>query len=144
MFDRISHIGIVVNDLDEALAIWRDKLGFRVVDEQQFDVEGIRSVFVSVAGQRGEMTIELMEPLDKSDMNNPVARRLARKGEGFYHLAVVAGDVGATAKALEEKGFAVIERPAVGKATQGRWLTHPKAANGIMIEGIPEWRETGL
>jgi len=144
MFDRISHIGIVVHDLAEALAIWRDELGFKIVDEQQFDVEGIHSVFVSISGKPGEMTIELMEPLDKSDMDNPVARRLARKGEGFYHLAVVAGDVAATGKALANKGFPVIERPAVGSAAQGRWLIHPKAASGIMIEGIPEWRETGL
>jgi methylmalonyl-CoA epimerase len=143
MFDRISHIGVVVNDLDDALAVWRDQLGFRIVDEQRFDVEGIRSVFVNLSGRPGEMTIELMEPLDKADMDNPVARRLARNGEGFYHLAVVAGDVAATGKALEASGLAVLARPAVGKATQGRWLTHPKTTNGVMIEGIPEWSETG-
>jgi methylmalonyl-CoA/ethylmalonyl-CoA epimerase len=142
VFDRISHIGVVVRDLGEALAIWRDRLGFRVFDEQRFEAEGIRSVFLSVSGRPGEMAIELMEPLDPSDMGNPVARRLANRGEGFYHLAVVTANVAAAGETLERRGFPVIERPAVGDATQGRWLIHPKAASGVMVEGIEEWGET--
>ena len=142
MFDRISHVGVVVHDLDRALGIWRDRLGFRVFDERRFDAEGIRSVFLSASGRPGEMAIELMQPLDASDMSNPVARRLATKGEGFYHLAVVTADVGASGSTLAERGLRVIDRPAVGAATQGRWLVHPKDASGVMIEGIEEWSGT--
>ena len=138
MLNRISHIGIVVNDIEEALRVWRDKLGFKQFSAARFDVEGIRSVFLSLSGQPGEMSIELMEPVDKSDMGNPVARRLARTGEGFYHLAVVTDDVPASGKALERKSLPIIERPPVGAAAQGRWLIHPKAANGVMVEGIEE------
>jgi len=139
MLNRISHIGIVVNDMQAALRIWRDKLGFKQFSEARFDVEGIRSVFLSLSGDPGEMSIELMEPVDKSDMGNPVARRLAKVGEGFYHLAVVTDDVAASGKALERESLPIIERLPVGAATQGRWLIHPKAANGIMVEGIEEW-----
>lgn len=142
MFDRISHIGVLVRDLDQALSIWRDGLGFEVFDERRFDVEGIRSVFLSVPGRTGGFAIELMQPLDPSDMTNPVARRLATKGEGFYHLAVVTGDVGGSGETLEKRGFPVIQRPAVASGAQGRWLIHPKAANGIMIEGVEEWTPT--
>ena len=42
MFNRISHVGVVVNDIEEALRIWRDKLGFKQFSEAHFDVEGIR------------------------------------------------------------------------------------------------------
>ncbi len=139
MFNRISHIGVVVNDIETALHIWRDKLGFKQFSEAHFDVEGIRSVFLSLSGKAGEMSIELMEPVDKSDMNNPVARRLATRGEGFYHLAVVSDDVAVSGRSLAEQSLPVIDRPPVESATQGRWLIHPKAANGIMIEGIEEW-----
>ncbi len=140
MFNRISHIGVVVGDMEQALGIWRDKLGFKQFSEATFEAEGIHSVFLSLSGRSGEMTIELMQPLDEADMSNPVARRLARSGEGFYHLALVTDDVAAAGRALEEKSFPVIDRPAVGSATQARWLIHPKAANGIMIEGIEEWK----
>jgi methylmalonyl-CoA epimerase len=139
MFDRISHIGIVVHDIEAALRIWRDGLGFKQFAEERFEVEGIRSVFLSVSGRPGEMSIELMEPLDKSDMTNAVARRLATRGEGFYHLAVVTEDVAASGDALRAKAFPLIDRPPVGAFTQGRWLIAPKGANGVMVEGIEEW-----
>jgi methylmalonyl-CoA/ethylmalonyl-CoA epimerase len=141
MFTRISHIGVVVGDMARALRVWRDELGFRQFAEAHFEVEGIRSVFLSVSGNPGEMSIELMEPVDKSDMSNPVARRLARRGEGFYHLALVTDDVAATGRALAARSFPVIDRPPVGAARQGRWLLHPKAASGVMIEAIEEWKD---
>jgi methylmalonyl-CoA epimerase len=141
MFERISHIGIVVADIDAALRVWRDGLGFKQFSEARFEVEGIRSVFLSLSGKPGEMSVELMEPLDKTDMQNPVARRLARSGEGFYHLALVTDDVDASGKKLAEHGFPVMERPPVGGAVQGRWLVHPKAASGVMLEGIEEWKD---
>jgi hypothetical protein len=86
------------------------------------------------------MSVELMEPIDKSDMSNPVARRLARSGEGFYHLAVVTDDVAAAGRVLAARSLPLIDRPPVGAGRQGRWLVHPKAANGVMIEGIEEWK----
>ncbi|HBZ71832.1 MAG TPA: hypothetical protein DEP35_19725 [Deltaproteobacteria bacterium] len=144
MFDRISHIGVVVNDIEQALRIWRDQLGFKPFSEAHFDVEGIHSVFLSLSGRPGEMSIELMEPVDKADMTNPVARRLAKSGEGFYHLAIVTDDVAASGKTLAQRSFSIIERPAVGAATQGRWLIHPRTANGVMIEGIEEWKDVHL
>ena len=101
MFDRISHIGVVVEDMGQALGVWRDKLGFKQFAEASFEAEGIRSVFLSVSGNSGEMTIELMEPVDKTDMDNPVARRLAKAGEGFYHLLAQSLDP----RGLQSLGF---------------------------------------
>jgi methylmalonyl-CoA/ethylmalonyl-CoA epimerase len=129
--------------MENALRTWRDKLGFRQFSSATFDVEGIRSVFLSLSGKSGEMSIELMEPIDKSDMSNPVARRLAKAGEGFYHLAVVADDVAASGKELARRTLPIIERPPVGNAEQGRWLVPPKAATGVMVEGIEEWEDWG-
>ena len=139
MFKRISHIGIVVADREKALSLWRDQFGLKQFAEMRIEVEGIHSVFLSVSGKAGEMGIELMEPLDKSDMSNPVARRLAQKGEGFYHIAVVSGDVGGAGRTLKEGGLTLFERPAVVEGDVGRWLVHPKSANGVMVEGIAEW-----
>lgn len=139
MFDRISHFGIVVNNMDDALANWEGKLGFKKFVDTVFEEESIRSVFLSVSGKAGEMAIELMEPLDKEDMENPVARRLRKSGEGFYHLAVVTDDIPGSGKALSASGLPVMERPPVGNAKEGRWLVHPKSANGVMVEGIEEW-----
>lgn len=139
MFERISHLGIVVEDLDQALSIWEGVFGFKKFAETVFEEEKIRSVFINVSGVSGEMAIELMEPLDKDDMSNPVARRLRTSGEGFYHLAVVSDDIPGSAAQLESAGLPIIQRPPVGNSNEGRWLVHPKAASGVMVEGIEEW-----
>ena len=144
MLDRISHIGVIVHDHTQALGFWRDVLGLKQFAEAEIAVEGIRSVFLSASGEPGEMTIELMQPLDKSDMNNAVARRLAQKGEGIYHLCVVVDDIPKSTARMKALGMPLLERAPVEDGVPGRWLVHPKAANGVMVEGIEEWRGTGL
>ena len=139
MFERISHIGIVVADREKALSIWRDQFGLKQFAEMKIEVEGIHSVLLSVSGNAGEMAIELMEPLDKTDMSNPVARRLAEKGEGFYHVAVVVDNVAEAGEQLKQRGLRLVERPSVVEGDAARWLVHPRAANGVMVEGVEEW-----
>ena len=136
MTRRITHFGIVVNDADSACKLWCESFGMKKADEMRIEEERIRSIFISVDGTRNGMSIELMEPLDKSDMTNAVARRLARRGEGFYHVCLEVDSVGETAAALEARGMRVIHRDAVGGGDEGRWLVHPKDANGVMVEGI--------
>lgn len=136
MFKRISHIGVVVNDLAAAEKFWSETYGLTKYAEYETEVEGIRACLMSVSGEGGEMSIELMEPLDKSDMDNAVARRLARNGEGFYHLAAEVDDVDASAKQLEQQGLQVIKRAGINENATGRWVLHPKASNGILVEGI--------
>jgi len=139
VFDRISHIGILVADREKALSIWRDQFGLKQFAEMKIEVEGIHSVLLSVSGNAGEMAIELMEPLDKTDMSNPVARRLAEKGEGFYHVAVVVDNVAEAGEQLKQRGLRLVERPSVVEGDAARWLVHPRAANGVMVEGVEEW-----
>ena len=106
------------------------------ISELEIAVEGICSVFLSVGGTADEMTIELMEPLDKADLSNAVARRLAKSGEGFYHLAVEVGDIQGSSQSLAGQGLTVLQRPATSDQHAPRWLVHPKDANGVMVEGI--------
>lgn len=136
MIDRISHIGILVDDLERATQFWCGTYGLKKYAEYETDVEGIRACLLSVGGTREEMSIELIEPLDKTDMRNPLARRLADTGEGFYHLAVVVDDVAASAGSLETQGLPVMHRLPVEGLTGERWLVHPRASNGVMVEGI--------
>lgn len=141
MFDRISHIGIVVQNMEKSLALWKTAFGFEQVKEYRSESEGIHCVLLAVPGQQNRMVLEFMEPLNKEDMSNPVARRLKRSGEGFYHLCGVVTDVDGTAATLKEKGLTVIERPPATEGDEPRWLTHPKSSNGIIVEGVMEWLE---
>jgi len=131
---RISHIGVLVHDADAATKLWTEAFGFKKIDERRIDVEGIRSVFVSVGGTWDEFVIEIMEPLDKADMTNALSKRLASVGEGFYHLCIEVDDVEGSGKELEARGMTVLMREAID--AEPRWLVHPKDANGVMVESI--------
>ncbi len=133
---KISHIGVLVHDADAATKLWTESFGFKKFEDRKIEVEGIRSVFISVGGTWDEMVIEIMEPLDKSDMTNALARRLATVGEGFYHLCIEVDDVEASGRDLVERGMRVIMRDPVDADASPRWLVHPKDANGVMVEAL--------
>jgi methylmalonyl-CoA epimerase len=134
MAAQISHIGNVVRDLDSAVKLWSENFGMKEFRRTDIAVEGIRSAFLSAHGTPDEMFIELMEPTDKADMSNAVARRLARAGEGFYHLALRVDDVDGMGKTLTDKGLTLIERAPVGEGAKRRWVVHPKSSSGVLVE----------
>jgi len=136
MLERISHIGVLVHDLDTAARHWHETFGLIRYLDYVAECEGIKACLLSPGGTREEMSVELIEPLDKSDMTNPLARRLAEQGEGFFHLAVITRDVAASAAALTAQGFHPIARPPVPGVTGDRWLLHPRSCNGVLVEGV--------
>jgi methylmalonyl-CoA/ethylmalonyl-CoA epimerase len=136
MATQITHIGVVVRDLDAAVQLWSENFGMKEFHRAEIAVEGIRSAFLSPHGTPDEMYIELMEPTNKADLTNAVARRLARKGEGVYQLALRVEDVEGTGKTLADKGLKVIERAPVGQGAKLRWVVHPKSSNGVLVELI--------
>ncbi|MDP6813446.1 MAG: VOC family protein [Alphaproteobacteria bacterium] len=134
--NKISHFGILVHDADAATELWTESFGFKKFDDRRIEVEGIRSVFISVGGTWDEMVIEIMEPLDKSDMSNALSKRLASVGEGFYHVCLEVDDVEGSGKELEARGMRVLMRDPTDPGASPRWLVHPKDANGVMVESV--------
>jgi len=133
---KISHFGILVHDADAATELWTGSFGLQKFDDRKIEVEGIRSVFVSVGGTWDEMVIEIMEPLDKADMTNALSKRLASVGEGFYHVCLEVADVEGSGKELVDRGMTVLMREPTGPGASARWLVHPKDANGVMVESV--------
>lgn len=133
---KISHIGVLVHDADAATKRWTESFGFRKFEDRRIEVEGIRSVFISVGGTWDEMVIEIMEPLDKSNMSNALSRRLATAGEGFYHLCLDVEDVEGSGKELSSRGMTVMMREPIDGDASARWLIHPRDANGVMVEAL--------
>ena len=136
MLDRISHIGVLVHDLEAAARFWCETYGLVRYLDYVAECEGLKACLLSPHGRREEMSIEIIEPLDKTDLDNPIARRLATHGEGFFHLAVIVDDVAQSAATLETRGLPVMHRPPVPGVTGARWVLHPRASNGILVEGV--------
>lgn len=126
MIKKINHLGIAVQNLDEALAFYRDVLGLTPTHEETF--EGMRIAFIPV----GESELELLEPCDA---DGPIARFLDKHGPGIQHVAFEVDDVDATVADLQAKGARLIDTVARPGADNTRIaFLHPKGTHGVLIE----------
>jgi methylmalonyl-CoA/ethylmalonyl-CoA epimerase len=130
MITRMSHVGIVVNDLKKAQDVWVNTFGLSIASSGFIEAEGIKNSFLKV----GSNFIELMEPINHTDQNNAIARRLIEKGEGVFHIALISDDIDTESKKLAGQGLTLIKRPPSEDQPHGRWVIHPKSANGVLVE----------
>jgi methylmalonyl-CoA/ethylmalonyl-CoA epimerase len=128
MLKKISHIGIAVHSLDDALPFYRDTLGmvFRGIEE-------VAEQKVKVAMlQIGVSNIELLEP---TDPESPVARFLEKNGPGIHHLAYEVEDIGQAIARLEREGARMIDKSPRNGAHGARIaFIHPKSSGGVLTE----------
>jgi methylmalonyl-CoA/ethylmalonyl-CoA epimerase len=90
--------------------------------------EGVMTAFFQV----GESKIELLEATDE---NSPIAKFIAKKGEGIHHIAFDVTDINASMKELADKGFALLnEVPKNGADNKLVAFVHPKSSNGVLVE----------
>jgi methylmalonyl-CoA epimerase len=124
----IHHVAIVVRDLDQALAFYRDALGLKVADRRQVPEEGVEIAFLPT----GEAEIELLQPLTQE---GGVARFLEKRGEGLHHICLALDDISTAMGRLEDAGARVLsEEPQVGADGTRYVFVHPKSAHGVLIE----------
>ena len=65
MIGRLNHVAIVVPDLEEAAALYRETLGATVSDPQPLPEHGVTTVFVELENAR----IELLHPLGEASQS---------------------------------------------------------------------------
>jgi methylmalonyl-CoA/ethylmalonyl-CoA epimerase len=123
---RIAHVGIAVNDLEEALRFYRDVLGIEPHPPEEVDGATILSL------PFGDSDIELMRP---AGPDTPVGRFLAKRGPGIHHICYRVPDLDAAVKACRDAGYRLIDQaPRTGAAGRRIAFIHPKATAGILLE----------
>jgi methylmalonyl-CoA/ethylmalonyl-CoA epimerase len=128
---RLHHVAVVVADLDEALRRYQT-LGFSggerfVLAEQAVEVATLRS---------GTGWIELIRP---TVPDGPIARFLAKRGEGVHHVAYAVPDLKATLKGLEASGIRLIDaEPRTGAHGWRIAFVHPESCGGVLTELVQE------
>ena len=127
MFDRMDHVGIVVNSIDESLKSYRDHLGFTLLERVMIPEQRVEAAFLDAHNS----TIELIAP---TDTESGTARFLAKRGEGVHHVCYQVADLAAALAQLKAQGVQLIdEAPRQGVHGLVAFI-HPKAAHGMMIE----------
>jgi methylmalonyl-CoA/ethylmalonyl-CoA epimerase len=128
---ELHHVAVVVADLDEALERYRT-LGFTggqrfVLPEQAVEVATFRS---------GGGWIELIRP---TDADGPIARYLAKRGEGMHHVAYAVPDIAAALDGLAAAGIRLIDTtPRVGAHGWRIAFIHPEACGGVLTELVQQ------
>jgi|SRR2546426_8291360 len=127
MIEKIHHIGIAVNSVDEAFRFYRDTLGLPVQAQDTMQDQGVRAALLKI----GESEIELLEPLSA---DSAVGKFLQRKGEGLHHICFQTPDVDAELEGLKAKAIELVDqKPRKGIAGMICFL-HPRASRGVLVE----------
>jgi len=128
MFSRIDHIGVAVQEIEPALALYRDELELEVAHREVVSEQGVEAVLLDV----GENHVELLAPLSQ---DTPVGKFLARQGPGLHHVAYQVSDIDATLDALKRAGLALIDQqPRAGIRGSRVAFMHPRATIGVLTE----------
>jgi len=124
----LDHIGIAVDDLDTAIELYREKLGFDVESVADVPGFGVKVAFLPL----GEGNVELVQPVaDDSAM----AKFLEKKGPGFHHLCFRVDDIRAELARLEDAGVQLVDKePREGAHGTLVAFLHPKSTGGVLIE----------
>jgi methylmalonyl-CoA epimerase len=123
----IHHVGVAVQSIDEAMHFYGDKLGLSIVNTVELPDRQLRVAFVKAAN----VLVELLEP---TDPDTPVARFLERRGPGLHHLCFGTPDIREHLRDLKDKGVELIdETPRPGAHGEVAFL-QPAAGLGVLIE----------
>jgi methylmalonyl-CoA/ethylmalonyl-CoA epimerase len=135
MLRKIHHVGVVVPNLEQAMALWRDLLGLTLTKSETVQVQGVKAALL----QAGESEIELLEPLSP---DNGVGKVLARRGGGLHHVCFETEDVARELEGAKAKGIQLIDQqPRPGLAGMICFL-HPKATRGVLVEYAQPFEES--
>ena len=127
MITKINHIGIAVNNIDEAVKLYTDVLGLKVKDIEVVEEQKVKTAIIPV----GESKIELLESTDPEGI---IAKYIDRKGEGLHHLAFEVSNIQGALEAIADKGITLIdEKPRNGVENTNIAFLHPKGTK-VLIE----------
>ena len=128
MFSRIDHVGVAVEDLDAAIALYEQTFGMELVHRETVTEQGVEAVLLDV----GENHVELLSPLGP---DTPVGKFLAKKGPGLHHVAYQVTDIASVLERLKADGVRLIdETPRTGiRGSQVAFL-HPAASGSVLTE----------
>ncbi len=127
----IDHLGIAVKSLAVAKSFY-EKLGLKPMPDETVPAEQVRLSMVPV----GESRIELLEP---TSSESPIARFLAKRGEGLHHVALHVDDLSAIVERLKADGTRLIsDEIKIGAGGHMYVFVHPSSAGGVLLELVED------
>ncbi len=125
---RIEHLGIAVKSLEESIPMYEALLNTTCYKREGVASEGVMTAFFQI----GESKIELLEATNE---DSPIAKFLAKNGQGFHHVAFEVENIEAEIARLQQAGFQLIHEVAKDGADNKRIaFLHPKSTDSLLVE----------
>lgn len=125
---QINHVAVVVDDMEKALAFWRDALGMELHELRDVPAEKSQVAFLPLSGSE----VELVKPT--SD-DSGIAKYLAKRGPGMHHLCLEVDDIDGMLAQLRTKGIRLItEEPRQAADGKRYAFIHPESTSGVLVE----------
>ena len=128
MFGRIDHIGVAVEDIDAAIALYGQSFEMELAHRETVESQGVEAVLLDV----GDGHVELLAPLGP---DTPVGKYMAKNGPGLHHVAYAVDDIDAALKNIAAAGIRLIDsEPRVGIRDSRVAFLHPRSTGGVLTE----------
>ena len=127
MSTKINHIAIVVEDIEQALAVYRDVLDLPLEHIAEEPAEAVKIAFLPTSS--GE--IELIQP---TSTDSGVAKFLAKRGEGLHHICLEVDSIDAAVERMSAQGMEILGQPRHNERGEKYVFIHPKSAHGVLLE----------
>ena len=125
---RIHHLGVAVDDLDEAVDSYQRLFGAEVEGRDTLESQGVEAVAVRL----GQSRVELLASLGE---DTPVGKFLAKRGPGMHHVAFAVEDLPRGLADLAGQGVHVIDDvPRRGLFGMQVAFVHPESVHGVLAE----------
>ena len=124
----IHHVAVVVDDMQQSLAFWRDALGIELRELRDVPAEKSQVAFLPLAGAEVEL---VMPTTDDSG----IAKYLAKRGPGMHHLCLEVDDIQGMLAQLKARNIRLInEEPRLAADGKKYAFIHPESTGGVLVE----------
>ncbi|MEP7104963.1 MAG: methylmalonyl-CoA epimerase [Chloroflexota bacterium] len=129
MIKRISHMGFAVKDLGAAIRLYGEVFGLTPAHRWHAAEDRMEAASFHLGG----IEIELMQPTSE---DSPIAKFIAKRGEGIHHVAYKVDDVADALHRAAAAGVETIDKePRAGGDGKTRiGFLHPKSTMGVLTE----------
>jgi methylmalonyl-CoA/ethylmalonyl-CoA epimerase len=133
--EKIDHIGIVVKDLGKALKLYTDIFNLEIKKIEEFKDLKVKIAFIPI----GELMLEFVQP---TSIDAPLAKRINENGEGLYHLALRVENIDEALQTMKQSGIEMRDNePRAGGMGSKIAFSKPDSTNNVLIELVERSKE---
>lgn len=131
----VSHIGIAVKNLDEAIKSYTLLLGHGPAEIEEIKDQQVKVAMFELDQPQSDDGPSRIELLEATSESSPIARSISKRGEGLHHVCLYVDNLDEKLSELAQAGVKLIDsEPRIGAGGCRIAFAHPSSFNGVLLE----------